>query len=76
MNGAPTEQVADLRAEAIARLNAYREKPNANDPALVLLQMEADQRYAIIIDIKRSDSMFMKMIQQMAVDRGLLLITM
>lgn len=54
LNGAPTEQVADLRAEAIARLNAYREKPNANTIPRYLLQMQADQRYAIIIDTKRS----------------------
>lgn len=54
MNGAPADKVADLRAEAIVRLKGYREKPQANFVPRYLLQMPADQRYAIVVDTKRS----------------------
>ncbi|MGE5469447.1 MAG: L,D-transpeptidase family protein [Bacteroidota bacterium] len=54
MNGAPADKVADLRAEAIVRLKGYREKPEANFVPRYLLQMPADQRYAIVVDTKRS----------------------
>lgn len=54
MNGAPADKVADLRAEAIVRLKGYREKPSANFVPRYLLQMPADQRYAIVVDTKRS----------------------
>ncbi len=52
--GAPSDKVADLRAEAIARLKGYREKPPANYVPRYLLEMEPDQRYAIVVDTKRS----------------------
>jgi len=54
LNGAPADKVADLRAEAIVRLKGYREKPQANFVPRYLLQMPADQRYAIVVDTKRS----------------------
>ena len=54
MSGAPADKVADLRAEAIVRLKGYREKPQANFVPRYLLQMPADQRYAIVVDTKRS----------------------
>ncbi|MBS1159683.1 MAG: ErfK/YbiS/YcfS/YnhG [Proteobacteria bacterium] len=54
MSGAPADKVADLRAEAIVRLKGYREKPLANFVPRYLLQMPADQRYAIVVDTKRS----------------------
>ena len=54
MNGAPPDKVADLRAEAIARLNAYKDKPEAGNIPRYLLQMQPDQRYAIVVDTKRS----------------------
>ena len=54
MNGAPADKVADLRAEAMVRLSAYREKPEANFVPRYLLQMQPDQRYAIVVDTKRS----------------------
>ncbi len=54
LNSAPTEKVADLRAEAIARLKGYREKPQDNAVPRYLLQMQPDQRYAIVVDTKRS----------------------
>ena len=48
------DKVADLRAEAVVRLKAYSEKPQANFVPRYLLQMQADQRYAIVVDTKRS----------------------
>ena len=54
LNGAPAEKVADLRAEAIARLTAYREKPPTDFVPRYLLQMQPDQRFAIVVDTKRS----------------------
>ena len=51
---APPEQIADLRAEAIARLNGYRHKPSANDVPRYLLQMNERQRHAIVIDTQKS----------------------
>ena len=51
---APADQLADLRAEAIARLKGYKEKPNANVVPRYLLQMQADQKYAIVVDTKKS----------------------
>ncbi len=53
-SGAPIEKVNDLRAEAIARLKGYREKPETNFVPRYLLQMQPDQRYAIVVDTKRS----------------------
>jgi murein L,D-transpeptidase YafK len=54
LSGAPADKIADLRAEAIVRLKAYREKPEANFVPRYLLQMQPDQRYAIVVDTKRS----------------------
>ena len=54
LNDAPADKVADLRAEALVRLKAYREKPPTDFVPRYLLQMERDQRYAIVVDTKRS----------------------
>jgi murein L,D-transpeptidase YafK len=54
LTNAPADKVADLRAEAIARLAAYREKPPADFVPRYLLQMPPDQRFAIVVDTKRS----------------------
>ncbi len=54
MDGAPADKVADLQAEAVARLKGYREKPEANFVPRYLLQMQPDQRYAVVVDTKRS----------------------
>ncbi|MEK7738001.1 MAG: L,D-transpeptidase family protein [Pseudomonadota bacterium] len=51
---APLDKLADLREEAIARLKAYREKPPANYVPRYLLQMRADQKYAIVVDTQKS----------------------
>ncbi len=48
------EQVADLRAEAIARLRAYRDRPNGNTVPRYLLQMRPDQKYAVVIDTEKA----------------------
>lgn len=47
-------QIADLRDEAIARLRAYREKPNAKYVPRYLMQMGADQKYAVVVDTRRA----------------------
>lgn len=54
LSDAPVDKVADLRAEAIARLKAYREKPPSDFVPRYLLQMQPDQRYAIVVDTQRS----------------------
>ena len=54
MDGAPADKIDDLRAEAIIRLKGYREKPEAKFVPRYLLQMPPDQRYAIVVDTKRS----------------------
>lgn len=54
MHNAPAEKIADLRAEAIARLSGYSDKPEKNNVPRYLLQMQPDQRYAIVVDTKRS----------------------
>src|SRR5574343_110390 len=48
------DKIADLRAEALVRLKAYREKPPADFVPRYLLQMQPDQRYAIVVDTQRS----------------------
>lgn len=52
--GASAEQVADLRAEALKRLQAYRDRPQADYVPRYLLQMRPDQRYAVVVDTRRS----------------------
>lgn len=54
LNGAPADRVADLREEAVARLKAYRSKPQANYVPRYLLQMRDDQKTAIVVDTQRS----------------------
>ncbi|MBK1679376.1 L,D-transpeptidase family protein [Rhodocyclus tenuis] len=51
---APQDRLNDLREEAVARLRAYRDKPTANQIPRYLLQMPADQKYAVVIDTKKS----------------------
>jgi murein L,D-transpeptidase YafK len=50
----PSERLDDLRAEALARLHAYRERPSQDRVPRYLMQMRGDQRYAIVVDNKRS----------------------
>lgn len=52
---APQEKLADLRDEATARLKAYRDKPaTTNDVPRYLLQMQPDQKHAIVVDTQKS----------------------
>ena len=51
---APAERMSDLRAEAIARLRGYREKPGNEKLPRYLLQMRPDQEYAVVVDTGRS----------------------
>jgi len=50
----PSERLDDLRAEALARLHAYRDRPSEDRVPRYLMQMREDQRYAIVVDNKRS----------------------
>jgi len=50
----PSERLNDLRAEAMARLRAYRDRPPQDQVPRYLMQMREDQRYAIVVDNKRS----------------------
>ena len=50
----PSERLDDLRAEALARLHAYRDRPSQNQVPRYLMQMREDQRYAIVVDNKRA----------------------
>jgi murein L,D-transpeptidase YafK len=52
--GKANERVDDLRAEAIARLRALRERPNDDQVPRYLLQMPADQKHAVVVDTSRS----------------------
>ena len=54
-NNAPKEKLTDLRDEVIARLKAYRNRETtANYVPRYLLQMPADQKYAIVVDTEKS----------------------
>jgi murein L,D-transpeptidase YafK len=54
LDHAPADKVADLQAEAIVRLKAYRERPEDNFVPRYLLQMQPDQHYAVVVDTQRS----------------------
>lgn len=54
LSDAPADKVADLRAEAIVRLKAYRERPEDKFVPRYLLQMPPDQRFAVVVDTQRS----------------------
>jgi murein L,D-transpeptidase YafK len=50
----PNASVEGLRAEALARIRAYRERPPENSVPRYLLQLRDDQKYAFIVDTRRS----------------------
>jgi murein L,D-transpeptidase YafK len=54
--GGPTsgEKVADLRDEAIVRLKGYRTKPPADYVPRYLLQMQPEQKHAVVVDTQKS----------------------
>lgn len=51
---AAKDKVADLREEAIVRLKGYRSKPPADYVPRYLLQMQPEQKYAIVVDTQKS----------------------
>ena len=52
---APEEKLTDLREEAVARLKAYRDRPSdAGYVPRYLLQMQPDQKNAIVIDTQKA----------------------
>ena len=50
----PREKVEDLRAEALSRLRALRDRPNGDHLPRYVLQMHADQKHALVVDSRRS----------------------
>ncbi len=50
----PEARIDGLRAEALARLRAYRERPPADRVPRYLLQLREDQKYAVVVDTRRS----------------------
>ena len=53
-NQASEEKVADLRDEAIVRLKGYRSKPSADYVPRYLLQMQSEQKHAVVVDTQKS----------------------
>lgn len=51
---APADRLADLREEAVARLQGYRRKPAADAVPRYLLQMRPDQKHAVIVDTEKA----------------------
>jgi murein L,D-transpeptidase YafK len=51
---APRESLSDLREEIVARLDANRGRPAADNVPRYLLQMRSDQKYAIVIDTQKA----------------------
>jgi murein L,D-transpeptidase YafK len=50
----PRDKVEDLRAEALARLLAHRDRPADKRVPSYMLQMHPEQRHALVVDSKRS----------------------
>jgi hypothetical protein len=53
-SAAPPERIAELQAEALVRLKAYRERPPAGHVPRNLLRMTPDQTHAVMVDASRS----------------------
>ena len=50
----PREKVEDLRAEALARLHALRERPRAARLPRAILQLHPGQQHALVVDSRHS----------------------
>jgi murein L,D-transpeptidase YafK len=50
----PREKVEDLRTEALLRLRALRDRPNGERMPRYLLQLDPDQKHALVVDSRRS----------------------
>ncbi len=51
---APPDKLEDLREEAIARLKAYRQKPPADTIPRYLLQLQPEQKFAVVVDTQKA----------------------
>ena len=51
---APQDVLTGLRDEAVARIRAYRDKPPVDGVPRYLMQLPADQKYAVVVDARRS----------------------
>lgn len=51
---APPDKLEDLREEAIARLKAYRQKPPADTVPRYLLQLQPEQKFAVVVDTQKA----------------------
>lgn len=54
MKTVPPEKVEDLRAEALARMRAQRDRPTSAKAPHYLIQLRPEQTHALIVDSKRS----------------------
>ena len=50
----PREKIEDLRAEALLRVRAFRDRPNGDRVPRYILQMHAEQKHALVVDSRRS----------------------
>jgi murein L,D-transpeptidase YafK len=50
----PQDRVDDLRAEALARLRAHRDKPGDDWLPRYVLQLNPEQKFALVVDSRRS----------------------
>ena len=50
----PQDKIEDLRQEALARLRAHRQRPGDDQLPRMLLQLQPQQKHAILIDSRRS----------------------
>ena len=50
----PREKVEDLRSEALLRLRALRDRPNGDRVPRYVLQLDPDQKHALVVDSRRS----------------------
>ncbi|MDH3321016.1 MAG: L,D-transpeptidase family protein [Betaproteobacteria bacterium] len=50
----PREKVEDLRAEALVRLRALRERPGSERLPRAILQLHPGQKHALVVDSRRS----------------------
>lgn len=50
----PPERIAELQAEALVRLNSYRERPPAGYVPRHLIKMTPEQSHAVVVDASRS----------------------
>ncbi len=50
----PDARIEGLRAEAVARVRAYHDRPPTDRVPRYLLQLQDDQKYAVVVDTRRS----------------------